>query len=266
MKAGRVVKGVNFVNIRDAGDPVELAKRYDEEGADELTFLDITASSDNRDILLDVVRKTANVIYIPFTVGGGIRSVDDIRTILRAGADKCSMNSAAVKNPDVINKSSKIFGAQCIVTAVDAKRRYIEENEIEDSDHIVIQLNDGRYCWWEVVIHGGRTPTGKDAIKWGLEVEERGSGEILLTSMDSDGVQGGYDIELTREFSTRLSIPIIASGGAGNEQHILDVFRDGKADAALAASIFHDIGEPYHKTIQEVKDFLHENGIPVRMV
>lgn len=266
MKAGRVVKGVNFVNIRDAGDPVELAKRYDEEGADELTFLDITASSDKRDILLEVVKKTANVIYIPFTVGGGIRTVEDIRTILRAGADKCSMNSAAVKNPDIINESSKIFGAQCIVTAVDAKRRYIEEEEKDDPDHIVVTLDDGRHCWWEVVIHGGRTPTGKDAIKWGIEAEERGSGEILLTSMDADGVQNGYDIELTREFSTRLGIPIIASGGAGNEQHILDVFKNGKADAALAASIFHDIDEPYHKTIRDVKQFLDENGIPVRMV
>jgi imidazole glycerol-phosphate synthase subunit HisF len=266
MTNGRVVKGINFVNIRDAGDPVELAQRYDAEGADELTFLDITASSDKRDILLDVVKRTADVIFIPFTVGGGIRTVEDFRKILRAGADKCSVNTAAVQNPDLINEASKIFGAQCVVTAIDVKRQYIVGKPKKDDVHTILKLDDGKYCWWEVVIHGGRTPTGKDAIKWGLEVEKRGSGEILLTSMDYDGVRNGYDIELTREFSTRLGVPIIASGGAGNEQHILDVFQKGKADAALAASIFHDIGEPYHRTIQQVKDFLVQNKIPVRKV
>lgn len=266
MTKGRVVKGINFVNIRDAGDPVELARRYDEEGADELTFLDITASSDNRDILIDVVKRTADVIFIPFTVGGGIRTVEDFRRILRAGADKCSVNTAAVQNPDLINEASKIFGAQCVVTAIDVKRRYVDKFPKNNDAHIVLPLDDGRYCWWEVVIHGGRTPTGKDAIKWGMEVEQRGSGEILLTSMDYDGVKQGYDIELTREFSNRLGVPIIASGGAGNEQHILDVFQKGKADAALAASIFHDIGEPYHRTIQQVKDFLVKNNIPVRKI
>ncbi|MHA1821030.1 MAG: imidazole glycerol phosphate synthase subunit HisF [Promethearchaeota archaeon] len=273
MTNGRVVKGVNFVNIRDAGDPVELAKRYDEEGADELTFLDITASSDKRDILIDVVRRTAEQIFIPFTVGGGIRTIEDIRKILRAGADKVSINTAAVKNPDLINESSKIFGAQCIVTAIDAKRRYVDKvpddydiDNVEKNEHVYVKLEDGKYCWWEVVIHGGRTPTNIDAIKWGLEVENRGSGEILLTSMDADGVMEGYDIELTREFSERLKIPIIASGGAGNEKHILDVFLKGKADAALAASIFHDIDKPYHRTIKQVKDYLSEHGIPIRKI
>ncbi|MHA1339381.1 MAG: imidazole glycerol phosphate synthase subunit HisF [Promethearchaeota archaeon] len=265
MKAGRVVKGVNFVNIRDAGDPVELAQRYDEEGADELTFLDITASSDKRDILINVVKKTAEVIFIPFTVGGGIRTIEDIKRILRAGADKCSINTAAVKNPNLINESSKIFGAQCIVVAIDAKRRYISE-PTKDNKHIIVKLEDGKYCWWEVVTHGGRTPTGLDAIKWGIEAERRGAGEILLTSMDKDGTRDGYDIALTKEFSERLSIPIIASGGAGNEKHILDVFKYGKADAALAASIFHDIGKPYHRTIMQVKSYLKKNGIPIRLI
>ncbi|MBD3353257.1 MAG: imidazole glycerol phosphate synthase subunit HisF [Candidatus Lokiarchaeota archaeon] len=276
IKEGRVVKGVNFVNIRDAGDPVELAQRYDEEGADELTFLDITASSEKRDILIDVVRRTAEVIFIPFTVGGGIRTTEDFRRILRAGADKCSINSGAVKNPDVINKAAKIFGAQCVVTAIDVKRRYVEKDNVKQSvngpdltdnnNHVVIQVDEDKYCWWEVVIHGGRTDTGMDAIKWGLEVENRGSGEILLTSMDTDGMRTGYDLELTKEFSERLNVPVIASGGAGNEQHILDVFSHGKADAALAASIFHDIGEDYHRSIEDVKDFLERNGITVRHV
>jgi len=261
---GRVVKGINFVNIRDAGDPVELAQRYDEEGSDELTFLDITASSDKREILIEVVKKIADVIFIPFTVGGGIRSIEDIRMILRAGADKCSINTAAVNNPTLINESSKIFGAQCIVIAIDVKRRYVED-PMRHKEHTIIKLKSGKYCWWEVVTHGGRTPTGLDAIKWGIEAEQRGAGEILLTSMDMDGTRDGYDIELTKEFSERLSIPIIASGGAGSEQHILEVFREGKADAALAASIFHDIGMPYHKSIIEVKNYLKLHNIPVRM-
>lgn len=266
MKNGRVVKGVNFVNIRDAGDPVEQATRYDEEGADEVTFLDITASSDNREILIDIVKRTAEAIFIPFTVGGGIRKVDDFRRILRAGADKCSINTAAVKTPDLINDASKVFGAQCVVTAIDVKRRYVDAVPKEDDKHTYIKLIDGRTCWWEVVIHGGRTQTGLDAIKWGIEVEKRGSGEILLTSMDSDGVMGGYDLDITREFSERLMVPIIASGGAGTDKHILEAFTIGKADAALAASIFHDIGESYHRTIPQVKDYLKDNGIPVRLV
>jgi len=261
---GRVVKGVKFLNIRDAGDPVELATRYDKEGADELVFLDITASSDKREILLDVVKKTAQQIFIPFTVGGGIRTIEDFRKILRAGADKCSINTAAINDPELINRASKIFGSQCVVTAIDAKRKYLDGPKELENKHIIVKLDNGRYCWYEVTIHGGRTNTGIDAIKWGLEAERRGSGEILLTSMDSDGVRSGYDIELTREFSKRLNIPIIASGGAGNEQHILDVFRYGKADAALAASIFHDIGADYHRTIGQVKEFLIKNKIPVR--
>lgn len=263
---GRVVKGVKFLNIRDAGDPVELATRYDKECADELVFLDITASSDNRNILIDVVKKTAEQIFIPFTVGGGIRTIEDFRIILRAGADKCSINTAAINNPDIINRASKIFGSQCIVTAIDVKRRYLDNPTELDNKHVIIKLDDNQYCWYEVTKRGGRTNTGIDAIKWGLEVEKRGSGEILLTSMDSDGVRGGYDIELTREFSKRLNIPIIASGGAGNEQHILDVFRYGKADAALAASIFHDIGADYHRSIGQVKEFLKKNKIPIREV
>ncbi|MHA1729510.1 MAG: imidazole glycerol phosphate synthase subunit HisF [Promethearchaeota archaeon] len=264
---GRVVKGVNFVNIRDAGDPVELAIRYDQEGADELAFLDITASSDNRDILIDVVKRTAEQIFIPFTVGGGIRSTNDFKRILRAGADKCSINTSAVKDPDIINKASRIFGSQCVVTAIDAKRQYMNITEKEqDKEHTIIELDDGRFCWWEITIQGGRANTGIDAINWGTEVEERGSGEILLTSMDADGTMDGFDIELTREFSERLKIPIIASGGAGKESHFIEVFNHGKADAALAASIFHDIDEPYHRTIKQIKDFMDKNKIPVRSV
>ena len=270
MIKGRVVKGINFVDIRDAGDPVELAQRYDAEGADELTFLDITASSEQRDILIDVVKRTADAIYIPFTVGGGIRTVEDFRRLLRAGADKCSVNTSAVTNPVIINEASKIFGAQCVVTAIDVKRRIINPKSdsvlINDKKHTILQLKDGSSCWWEVVVNGGRNPTGLDAILWAEEVQQRGSGEILLTSMDTDGVRTGYDIEITKEISTRLKIPVIASGGAGTEQHILDVFKFGKADAALAASIFHDFDKPYHRTIQQVKQFLNKNGIPVRFV
>jgi cyclase len=270
MVKGRVVKGINFVNIRDAGDPVELAQRYDLEGADELTFLDITASSEQRDILIDVVKRTADAINIPFTVGGGIRTVEDFRKLLRAGADKCSVNTSAVTNPVLINEASKIFGAQCVVTAIDVKRRIVNPKTdsaiLKDKKHTIIKLPDSTSCWWEVVINGGRTPTGLDAILWAGEVQQRGSGEILLTSMDTDGVRTGYDIEITREISEKLKVPIIASGGAGNEQHILDVFKYGKADAALAASIFHDIDEPYHRTINQVKEFLKKNGIPVRFV
>jgi len=260
MTAGRVVKGVNFVNLQDAGDPVALAAAYDEQGADELTFLDITASSDKRDILVDVVERTASQVNIPFTVGGGLRTVDDIRRILRAGADKASVNTAAVENPSLIADASKIFGAQCIVTAIDAKRVYVAGPE-DAPECVVLETAQGS-CWWEVYTHGGRTPTGNDAILWGEEAVDLGSGEILLTSMDRDGTKEGFDIELTREFSDRLPVPIIASGGCGSAQDIADVFTSGKADAALAASIFHYA----ELTIAEVKAYCAERDIPMRLV
>lgn len=256
---GRVVKGTNFINLRDAGDAVELGAFYDEQGADELVFLDITASSDKRKILIDLVEHTGEEVFIPFTVGGGLRTVKDIKEILRAGADKISLNTAAVKNSELIVESSKIFGAQCIVTAIDAKRVYVNDDS-EVKDKIVLNVEDGK-CWWEVYIHGGRTPTGKDAILWGEQATKLGSGEILLTSMDCDGTKDGYDIELTRAFSERLDVPIIASGGAGNPQHVVDVFKDGKADAALAASIFHFNEYP----IEVVKNACKQANIPMRL-
>ncbi|MFX0083475.1 MAG: imidazole glycerol phosphate synthase subunit HisF [Candidatus Hodarchaeota archaeon] len=255
----RVVKGTKFINLRDAGDPIELGKFYDEQGADELVFLDITASSDKRKILIDLVERTGEQVFIPFTVGGGLRTAQDIKEILRAGADKVSLNTAAVQNPNVIKENSKIFGSQCIVTAIDAKRVYVEIPE-EATQHSVVQVDD-KYCWWEVFIHGGRTPTGKDAVLWGEEATNLGSGEILLTSMDCDGTKSGYDLELTRVFSERLDVPIIASGGAGTPQHIIDVFKLGKADAALAASIFHYNEYP----IELVKQECCKVGIPMRL-
>jgi len=255
----RVVKGTKFINLKDAGDPVELGKFYDEQGADELVFLDITASSDKRKILIDLVERTGEQVFIPFTVGGGLRTTQDIKGILRAGADKVSINTAAVQNPNLITEGSKIFGSQCIVTAIDAKRVYVDAPE-EAPQNIVIKFND-KYCWWEVYIHGGRTATGKDAILWGEEVTSLGSGEILLTSMDCDGTKDGYDIELTKVFSERLKVPIIASGGAGNPEHIIDVFKFGKADAALAASIFHYSEYP----IDVVKQECNKVGIPMRL-
>ena len=188
---GRVVKGTKFINLKDAGDAVELGAFYDEQGADELVFLDITASSDKRKILIDLVEKTGEQVFIPYTVGGGLRTVEDIKQILRAGADKVSLNTAAVMSPEIIKESSKIFGAQCIVTAIDARRRYVKNEAVKEDQHTIIQLDDGTECWWEITIHGGRTPTGKDAIKWGIEAQNRGSGEILLTSMDADGVMEG---------------------------------------------------------------------------
>ncbi|MFX1385004.1 MAG: imidazole glycerol phosphate synthase subunit HisF [Promethearchaeota archaeon] len=255
----RVVKGTKFIDLRDAGDPVELGAFYDEQGADELVFLDITASSDNRNILIDMVERTGEQVFIPFTVGGGLRNVEDIKEILRAGADKISLNTAAVKNPNLIKNSAKIFGSQCIVTAIDAKRVYVKSPELAKEK---VVINDGdNFCWWEVYIHGGRTPTGKDAILWGERVTELGSGEILLTSMDCDGTKTGYDLELTRIFSERLMVPIIASGGAGNPQHIVDAFKIGRADAALAASIFHYNEYP----IQIVKEECKKSGIPMRL-
>ena len=256
---GRVVKGTKFINLRDAGDAVELGAFYDQEGADELVFLDITASSDRRKILIDLVERTGEQVFIPLTVGGGLRTVEDIKEILRAGADKVSLNTAAVNNPDLIKESAQIFGSQCIVTAIDAKRVYINSPE-DAKDKIICRLKD-KYCWWEVYIHGGRIPTGKDAIQWGEKTTKLGSGEILLTSMNKDGTRDGYDIELTRSFSERLDVPIIASGGAGVPQHIVDVFKLGKADAALAASIFHYNEFP----IQKVKKKCEESGIPMRL-
>ncbi|MFO7322760.1 MAG: imidazole glycerol phosphate synthase subunit HisF [Chloroflexota bacterium] len=237
---GRVVKGVNFVNLRDAGDPVEQAAIYDREGADELVFLDITASNENRATMLDMVRNVADAIFIPFCVGGGIRSLEDIRATLLAGADKVSINSAAIRDPDLINRSAQAFGSQCIVVAIDPK------------------WNGER---WEVYINGGRIPTGKDAIEWAREVEQRGAGEILLTSMDRDGTKAGYNIELTRAVAEAVSIPVIASGGAGTMEHFCEALTEGKADAALAASIFH-----YNEIrIGELKAYLAERGVPVRL-
>lgn len=241
VKNGRVVKGMSFVNLVDAGDPVESAIQYDKQGADELVFLDITASSDARNIMINMVEKVANSIFIPFTVGGGIRSVDDFNAILRAGADKVSVNSAAIKYPDLINEAAYKFGNQCVVSAIDAKRK-----------------EDGN---WEVYINGGRIPTGLDAIQWACECEKRGAGEILLTSMDEDGQKRGYDLELTKAVSESVSIPVIASGGAGALEHFYDAFTKGKADAVLAASLFH-FGEI---PIPKLKKYLNSKGIPVRL-
>ena len=239
VKDGRVVKGVKFLNLKDAGDPVEVAQIYDKEEADEIVFLDITASHEKRQIMLDVVRHTAETVFMPLTVGGGIRKLNDIRELLNAGTDKVSINTAAVKDPELVKKASEKFGSQCIVVAIDAKKK--EAN-------------------WEVYINGGRTPTGLDALEWGKKVEKLGAGEILLTSMDKDGTKDGYDIELTKAFSENLNIPIIASGGAGNLQHLHEVLTDGKADAALAASIFHF----REYSIKDTKEYLKEKGVGVR--
>ena len=241
VKNGRVVKGMSFVNLVDAGDPVESAKQYDKQGADELVFLDITASSDSRNITIDMVEQVANSIFIPFTVGGGIRSVDDFNALLRAGADKVSVNSAAVYRPELISEAAYKFGSQCVVAAIDAKRKE----------------NGG----WEVYVNGGRTPVGLDAIEWAKKCEELGAGEILLTSMDEDGQKKGYDIALTKAVSESVNIPVIASGGAGALEHFYDAFTEGKADAVLAASLFH-FGEI---PIPELKKYLNEKGISVRI-
>jgi len=250
VKDGRVVKGINFVNLRDAGDPVEQAQVYDAERADELVFLDITASHERRDITIEMVRRVAEALFIPFTVGGGIRTLDDIRRILMAGADKISINTAAVQNPKLIGEAAKRFGSQCIVVAIDAKR--VAKPKVQSS-----KLKAQK---WEVYINGGRTPTGLDAIEWAREVDERGAGEILLTSMDRDGTQEGYDIELTRAIADAVSIPVIASGGAGSLEHFYEVLTIGKADAALAASLFH-----YRQlSIGQVKAYLAARGVPVR--
>jgi len=242
--AGRVVKGVNFVGLRDAGDPVEIARRYDDQGADELTFLDITASSDNHDLILHIVENVASQVFIPLTVGGGVRSVEDVRRLLNAGADKVSINTAAVQNPQLVADASGRYGSQCIVVAVDAKR-------VAGSDPLR----------WEVFTHGGRRPTGIDALDWGRRMAALGAGEILLTSMDRDGTRNGFDIELTRAFSDALDVPIVASGGVGNLDHLVAGVAEGRADAVLAASIFH-YGE---YTVRQAKEHMARHGIEVRL-
>ncbi len=241
---GRVVKGVNFRNLRDAGDPVAIARRYESEGADELVFLDITASHEQRDIILDIVAATADQVFMPLTVGGGIRTIDDFRNLLTAGADKVSINSTAVRDPEFITTAAKRFGSQCVVVAIDPKRIVDDGQEV-----------------WRVHVNGGRVPTGHEAVAWAKEVEDRGAGEILLTVMDADGMQTGYDIEITRAVSEAVTIPVIASGGAGSPEHIHQVLTAGRADAALAASIFH-FGT---FSIEETKRYLHDRGVPVRL-
>ena len=240
---GRVVKGVNFLNLRDAGDPVEVSRRYEAEGADELVFLDITASHEERDTIVHVVQDAAEQVFMPLTVGGGIRTIEDCRRLLNAGADKVSVNSAAVRDPDFITATSRRFGAQCIVVAIDPKRIRVDGREV-----------------WDVHIHGGRIPTGLEAVAWAREVQRRGAGEILLTVMDADGTCDGYDIEITRAVAEAVDIPVIASGGAGSPEHIRQVLTEGKADAALAASIFHFGTHP----IADTKEYLARHGVPVR--
>lgn len=241
VRDGKVVKGINFVGIQEVGDPVELAARYDAQGADELVFLDITATSDDRKTMVDVVRRVAEQVFIPFTVGGGIRSVEDIRTMLLAGADKVSLNSSALKNPDLIAQGARMYGSQCIVLAVDAKRR-----------------EDG--TGWDAYVAGGRINTGRDVLEWVQEAEQLGAGEILLTSMDADGTKNGFDLELTQAVRDAVNVPVIASGGCGSLQDFCDVLKDDTADAALAASLFH-YGE---LSVQEVKDYLKQEGVHVR--
>lgn len=250
VKDGRVVKGVSFVNLRDAGDPVEVARLYDQEGADELCFLDITASHENRKTIIDVVSRTAEEVFMPLTVGGGVRSVEDIRNLLGAGADKVSINTAAVADPDFVKAAAGRFGTQCIVVAIDAKRRATGASQ-----------QGGDASGWEVYTHGGRRPTGLDAVRWAKRMEAYGAGEILLTSMDRDGTKDGFDLELTAAVSEAVSIPVIASGGAGNLAHLHEGLTVGKADAVLAASIFH-----YRThTIKEAKEYLADRGVAIRL-
>ncbi len=244
VKGGRVVKGVNFVDLKDAGDPVELARLYNDAGADELVFLDITASHEDRETIIDVVYRTAEQIFIPLTVGGGIQSLENIKDLLRAGADKVSINSAAVRSPDFINQASDRFGKQCIVVAIDARRRTTPNNP-----------------GWDVYVKGGRENTGIDAIEWAVQSAIRGAGELLVTSMDADGTQAGYDLELTKKIAAQVEIPVIASGGAGNCQHIYEVLTQGQAQAALLASLLH-YGQI---TVEELKQYLHEHKVPVRL-
>lgn len=244
VREGRVVKGTNFVNLRDAGDPVEVARRYQHEGADELVFLDITASHENRDIMLDVVRRCAEQVFMPLTVGGGVRTIEDVRSLLAAGCDKVSINSAACKNPDFVRRAADRFGSQCIVVNIDPKRVWIDQREV-----------------WKVHINGGRTPTDLEAVSWAAEVQRLGAGEIVLTSMDADGTCDGYDLPVTAAVSGAVSIPVVASGGAGSPQHLVDAVKIGKADAVLAASIFH-FGQ---FTIRETKQIMRDAGVAVRM-
>jgi cyclase len=251
---GKVVKGINFVNLQRAGDPVELANRYSDEGADELVFLDITASSDNREILRGVVEGVAKTISIPFTVGGGIRNVSDARLVLCSGADKVSVNTAAVENPQVIAELSDVFGQQCVVVAIDAKRRH------EKAENKIMAETHENSVWFEVYTYGGRKPTGIDAIAWAMKAAELGAGEFLVTSMDKDGTKNGYDIELTRMVSEKVNVPVIASGGAGVPEHFVEVFTYGKADAALAASVFHYNQYP----VPVIKAFLLKQGVIIR--
>ncbi len=268
VKDGRVVKGVSFVNLRDAGDPVENAKFYDEQGADELIFLDITASHEKRNIIIDVVMRTAEEVFMPLTVGGGIKTIDDIRDLLKAGCDKVSINTSAVKDPFFISRTAERFGSQCIVVAIDAKRvshnmydatgeKWFDEPSLRD---VCIKLPSNELTW-AISTHGGRKMKLIDAVKWAKKMEELGAGEIMLTSMDKDGTKDGYDIELTKTISEAVSIPVIASGGAGTLEHLYEAFEYGKADAALAASIFH-----YREyAIKEAKEYLKSKGVPVRL-
>ncbi|MEC4685774.1 MAG: imidazole glycerol phosphate synthase subunit HisF [Nitrospirota bacterium] len=270
VRDGRVVKGVNFVNIRDAGDPVENALYYDEQGADELVFLDITASHEKRNIILDVVEKTANDVFMPLTVGGGIRNLDDIRDLLNAGCDKVAINTTAIRNPGFIREASEKFGSQCIVVAIDARRcsrasgeppDWLLQNESLEFLNLKSSIVKRQSPIWEVYTHGGRKPRGLDAVRWAQYMEELGAGEILLTSMDRDGTKDGYDIELTSTVAEAVGIPVIASGGAGNLEHLYEALTDGKADAVLAASIFH-----YREyTIREAKEYLRSKGVVVRL-
>ena len=253
---GRVVKGVNFVELRDAGDPVEIAARYNEQGADEVVFLDIAATREGRGAIIDVIQRAADELFLPLTVGGGIRTIDDMQQILRAGADKVSINSSAVKDPELISRGAERFGTQAIVVAIDVRRNYAVE-----PGKTIIALADGRECWYEVVTHGGSRATGLDAVAWAREAEERGAGEILLTSMETDGTREGFDIPITAAVSAAVGIPVVASGGVGTLEHFYDGFAKGKADACLAASVFH-YGE---FTVREVKEYLAGRGIPVRL-
>jgi len=258
MKAGRVVKGISFKEIRDAGDPVELARRYDEEGADEVVLLDISASQEGRRALLDVVRRTADVLFIPFTVGGGIKGIEDVRDLLVNGADKVTINTTAVLEPFLLRQASEAFGSQCIVISIDVKRVYIGNKETQGK--VVVDTPEGR-CWWDVCIYGGTTPVGIDAIQWAEMAAALGAGEIVASSLDFDGRKLGYDNAFLSTVSERVNLPLIASSGAGNPQHMVDAIKIGKADAVLAASIFH-----YGTyTIREVKKYLQDNGVPVRM-
>ncbi len=258
VRNGKVVKGVRFVNLKIEGDPAKLAAIYEEQDADELVFLDITASYEKRNTMLDVVKRTADIVSIPFTVGGGIRNIVDIKNALSSGADKVSINTAAVRDLKLVKQGAEIFGSQCIVVAIDAKRVYVEK---ASPDKTVVNTAEG-LCWWEIYVEGGKVPTGMDAIAWAKTVKELGAGELLPTSMDCDGTQNGYDIPLTKSISEATNLPVIASGGAGNLEHIYEALTAGKADAALAASIFHRS----QYSIREVKEYLLEKGVPVRIV